>query len=267
MSAGMMTPEAPATPVQVDRSKELQETKSSLVQALGQPEFGIPADKVDQIADLLASTGVRTKEVVTRIANTSFYRGQEAAKANLEAYYKQKLETLQPAAKPAASEAKEPTQEKAPNPAETEIAKTMAWMKGEITKLREDLKQRDQMEKQRAVSESAKKIISEMGFDDPEAVLLLSRSETGFAFDPNDGSTLIAVKPGDPTEPLNGPATYTTAKDYFEAFGNTPRGMKYMRVPEASKKGAGVSGNTGYPAVKGPLHPDVIGQTFSQMKK
>lgn len=229
---------------------------------LGQPEFGIAPESVDRIADFLANSGIRTKDVVARIANTSYFKGQETATQKFESEMKTKMEMEQQKPKP---EAKADPQ--VPNPAETEIAKSFTWLKGEVTKLREELKSRDQQEKQRAVTEAAKDVIGQLGFDDPQAVLLLARREADFAFDPNDGSTLIAVRAGDPTEPLKGPMTYTTAKDYFETFGQTQLGMKFKRVPEASKQGAGISGVSGTPVGKGPLHPDNLANAFSQLNK
>lgn len=231
---------------------------------LGQPEFGIQPETVDKLADLLANSGVRTKDVVARIANTSYFRGQETATQKLESEFKAKMEQVQVAPQNQTTKA-EPAS--GPNPADTELAKQLSSMKGELTKVREEIKQQKEFEKQRALTEAAKDVIATLGFDDPQAVLLLARMEADFRFDPNDGQTLIAVKSGDPTEPLGGPMSYTTAKEYFEAFGNTPRGMKFKRVPEASKQGAGISGTVGSPVGKGPLHPDNLKNAFSQLQQ
>lgn len=206
----------------------------------------------------MVTEGVRTRDVVKRISGTSFRKGQQLAQATLEQEFKAKLEDLSQEAgfvkrEELSGQFSSPPKPAGPDQMSTEIAKAVAPLKGEITKLQNEIKTQRENDRERLITERIKSTIAELGFDDPNDVLLLARQEASFVFDPSDGETLIAVKPGDRAQPLSGDGTYTTVKDYFQSFANTTRGMRYRKVPEGARAGAGISGIPGVPIQEGIL--------------
>lgn len=223
----------------------------------------------------MVSEGVRTKDVVKRISGTSFRKGQELAKQTLEQEFKSKLDELSQEAglarrdeltgQPPSQPAVEQKKLSGPDQVSTELAKMQAWFKGEITKLQNERKADVERERERAITEKTKSTIAKLGFDDPDAVLLLARKDAAFVFDPSDNETLIAVKPGDRAQPLSGDGTYTTVEDFFTTFANTPLGMKFKKLPEGSKPGAGISGIAAAPIRSGILSEDSLAAAFRKL--
>lgn len=257
-----------------DPEKEVQETRNSLALALEQSELGLSEEQIQVISERLVTEGVRTKDVVKRISGTSFRKGQEMAKSTLEQEFKARIDELSAqagitkgieATLPSSQPTGEPSKSIGPDPGTTELAKLTTFLKGEITKLRNELTEQRENERERIITDRTKSTIADLGFDNPDAVLLLARKDAAFVFDPSDGETLIAVKPGDRSQPLSGDGTYTTVKDYFESFANTPLGMKFKKVPEGAKPGAGISGIAGAPARPGFLSEENINKAYRNL--
>lgn len=136
------------------------------------------------------------------------------------------------------------------------INQQLAESKAEIARLHSERAERE-------VSGRILKEIADQGLEAPESVLHLLRRQCDFVPDPSDPSELVAVKQGrDPHDimPVDGPGTFTTAKEFIQRWANSPDGLRYKKVPEGARQGAGISGGGGgnAPTGKGPLHPDLM---------
>lgn len=115
---------------------------------------------------------------------------------------------------------------------------------------------------EREINTKIIKTISDEGLEAPDSVLLLIRNQCAVDFvpDPSDPNELQVIKhspDGQSMMPVDGPGTYVTAKEFIKRWANSPEGLRYKRIPEGAKQGAGISGGGGTQQVgEGPLHPN-----------
>lgn len=238
-------------------------SKSSLAQELKQIEV-LPVEFVDLIADHLASKGLVPKEQVTKVYGKGMREGFEQGKQTAAEVAKQ-VESLKQELETLRASDKTETRQGSSLKEESEFAKQIASLKGELTQLRNEQRATIEREKQRTITDAAKSVIAELGFDSPEAVLLLARREADFVFDPSDPTQLIVVKAGDPTQPIGGSFTNTTAREFFEQFANSPVGMKFRPVPQTARQGAGISGVQPTQAGNGPMSQQSLTKAWEKL--
>lgn len=234
-----------------------------MAQELRQIE-SLPGEFVDLIAGVIADKGFKPQEYYKKVSSAAYSKGE--IERNQLAKQVSDLQKELDEARSASNKPAPPAAQSHSGLAEqNEFAKQIAALKGELTSLRNEQKATQEREKQRIVTDEAKRTIAELGFEQPEAVLLLARREADFVFDPSDPNSLIAVKAGDPTQPINGPYTNTSAKDFFEAFGQTAVGMRFRPVTQAARTGAGISGVPTQAGGSGPMSQQKLSKAWEKL--
>jgi hypothetical protein len=231
--------------VKIDRQAEREQAVSSLDQVLSEVGLELEPEKVEVLkASLLEK--FRSKDEVDRISKTSYAQGLKAAA--------QKPITDSPKESPAPLPAVVGGDE-----ASQMIAKTLASIEKKFEKKFEDLsKQNETLQREiktREVSAKVEEIIKSSGLEDPQSILLLAR-QTGVDFALDYGGVPQVVRADDPSMPLNGAGTYTSAEDFFQQFKNTDIGKRFTPVSRSATEGAGFTGAKSQPVVPGPFSPE-----------
>lgn len=197
---------------------------------------------------ILSESGWKQKEEVDKIAASAFREGMRKAK----------VETPSRVEKPRSEVPKDAGDETAPattDPFIIEMHKTLKAVRREISELKGENESLKREQVDREIAEKAKRIIAEIGMDSPDTVLYLSKRDVHFIPDPTDPNELQVVRARD-SIPVDGPGTFTNAREFFARFSKTPEGMRFRNVPQPAKTGAGMTGAQGQPASPGPLAAD-----------
>lgn len=133
------------------------------------------------------------------------------------------------------------------NSEDYKAAETTTLVKGlmeKIERLESESKAQREVEQQRMVSQRVAKDMAELGMEQPEAALLLMRTELGIDFiaHPGDPNQLLAVSASDRSRPYRGESL--TARDVIREWSNTTTGKRFLAIPQSAKPGSGFSGGT-----------------------
>lgn len=216
---------------------------NSLDQVLNEVGLELEPEKAEILKTSLLER-FRSKDEVDRISKTSYAQGLKAAAPKIVDSPKESQVIAPVTGGDEASQV---------------LAKTLASIERKFEKKFEELgKQNETLQREiktREISAKVEEVIKTVGLEEPQSILRFVR-QSGVDFVPDYGGVLIAVKADDPSMPLNGPGTYTSAEDYFHQFKTTDLGKRFTPISKSATEGAGFTGAKSQPSIPGPFSPE-----------
>ncbi len=257
-----------------DSSRQTEEnlTRNNLVEVLnGLSGVSLNEEQQGELLDAMVGNGVRSKEAVKRISNSSYSQGQASGVESNSGTINELKEQLSALEGKINTPREVPSRESAGTTATDPV---LSAMSEQISSLASKLESMDETNKQLRVEAENRnrasiitEAIAKKGISEANSVLLLIRSQEGVDFvpDPANPTAMIAVRADDNTMPIDGPGARTSMDEWIDGWKATDMGKRFQSASQSATGGAGIVGGTAPPEPRGVLSQEAKRQSLEKL--